>query len=326
MPARIAVRSRRPAYPASVTFPHRFRAYTAFRRAAYAQVAAPRRQFLPRELIADLLAGAQARLPLLDAPDLDWALAERVHDPAFLTRWQGGQVTRAEERALGFPWTPAVVQRALGSSGATLAATRDALTGGLGLNLGGGTHHAYADHAEGFSFLNDVAISARWLLDTGQARRVLILDLDVHQGNGTAAIFASEARVLTVSVHAEHNYPFRKERSGLDVALPDGTGDHAYLHALDTQVAPVVAAFQPDFAFYLAGADVLAGDQLGRLALTLRGAQTRDHQVFRWAARTRTPLVTVMAGGYNRDPQQLIQARWNTLDAAVGAFAPQPAR
>ena len=160
-----------------------------------------------------------------------------------LARWRGGQVTRAEERALGFPWTPAVVERGLGSSGATLAATRDALTRGLGVNLGGGTHHAYADHAEGFSFLNDVAISARWLLDTGQARRILILDLDVHQGNGTAAIFADEPRVLTVSLHAERNYPFRKETSDLDVPLPDGTDDAAYLHALDAQVTPLFGAF-----------------------------------------------------------------------------------
>lgn len=309
-----------------MTFPHPFRAFTAFRRAAYQSQAAPRRQFLPREWIQALLDGAQARLPLLDAPSLDWPYAEAVHDPAFLARWREGQVTRAEERALGFPWTPAVVERGLGSSGATLAATRDALTLGLGVNLGGGTHHAYADHAEGFSFLNDVAISARWLLDTGRARRILILDLDVHQGNGTAAIFADEPRVLTVSLHAERNYPFRKETSDLDVSLPDGTGDAAYLHALDAQVTPLVTAFQPDFAFYLAGADVLAGDQLGRLALTLDGVQARDRRVFRWAARTRTPLVTVMAGGYHRDPTQLIAARLGTLDAALDAFAPHAAR
>ncbi|WP_221088628.1 histone deacetylase family protein [Deinococcus aquaedulcis] len=300
--------------------PHPFRAHTAFRRAAYTGQSAPRRQFLPRESLVTLLEQAAARLPLHDAPDLDWALAERVHDPAYLRRWREGQVTRAEERALGFPWTPAVTARGLGSSGATLAATRDALARGWGLNLGGGTHHAYADHAEGFSFLNDVAISTRWLLDTAQAARVLVLDLDVHQGNGTAALFANEPRVLTVSVHAEHNYPFRKERSGLDVALPDGTGDAEYLAALDQQVAPVVAAFDPDFAFYLAGADVLAGDQLGRLALSLAGVRARDRRVFRWAARTRTPLVTVMAGGYHRDPDTLIQARLNTLDEGLAAF------
>ncbi|GGR43417.1 histone deacetylase [Deinococcus seoulensis] len=306
-------------------FTHPFRAFTPFRRAAYVGAPAPRRQFLPREFIAPLLDGAAARLPLLDAPDLPWPLAEAVHDPAFLARWREGQVTRAEERALGFPWSPAVVERGLGSCGATLAATRDALTLGLGVNLGGGTHHAYAGHAEGFSFLNDVAISARWLLDTGQARHILILDLDVHQGNGTAAIFAHEGRVLTVSVHAQNNYPFRKEASDLDVPLPDGTGDAAYLGALDREVAPVVAAFAPDFVFYLAGADVLGGDQLGKLALSPAGVRRRDDRVLRWAARARLPTVTVMAGGYNRDPHALIAARLGTLDAALSAFAPPAA-
>ncbi|WP_264774863.1 histone deacetylase family protein [Deinococcus aetherius] len=303
--------------PVHSDWPH---AWTAFRRAAYAGSPPPRRQFLPREFLERLLAGAAERLPLLDAPLLDWALAERVHDPAYLARWRRGEVTRAEERALGFPWNPAVVERGLASSGATLAATRDALAHGFGLNLGGGTHHAYRDHAEGFSFLNDVVICARWLLGGGHAARLLILDLDVHQGNGTASLLAGEARTLTVSVHGANNYPFQKERSDLDVALPDGTGDAAYLAALDGEVAPAVAAFRPDFAFYLAGADVLEGDQLGRLALTPAGVRERDERVFRWAARACIPLVTVMAGGYSRDPERLIETRLGTLDALLAAF------
>lgn len=307
-------------------FPHPFRAFTAFRRAAYTAGPAPRRQFLPREFLELLLSGAQARLPLCDAPDLPWTLAEAVHDPDYLRRWRQGEVTRTEERALGFAWTPAVVQRGLGSSGATLAATRDALHRGLGINLGGGTHHAFADRAEGFSFLNDVVISARWLLDAGHARRILVLDLDVHQGNGTASMMHAEPRVLTVSVHAQSNYPFRKERSGLDVGLPDGTGDQAYLLALETEVAPVVTAFQPDFLFYLAGADVLAGDQLGRLALSPGGVRARDNRVLLWAARAGLPTTLVMAGGYNRDPQTLIDVRLGTLDAALHAFSRVPQR
>lgn len=275
---------------------------------------------MPREVLLDLLRQAEERLPLLEAPDLPWELAERVHEGEYLRRWRIGQVTRAEERAMGFGWTPEIVQRGLGSSGATFAATGDALHKGLGINLGGGTHHAYRDHAEGFSFLNDVAIAARWLLDQGHARRIVILDFDVHQGNGTASIFAQESRVLTVSVHGANNYPFTKEKSGLDVNLPDDTGDQAYLAALDEQVAPAVARFRPDFAFYLAGADVLAGDQLGRLALTLAGLRARDERVFDWAARQNIPLVTVMAGGYHRDPSQLVQARLGTLEAALQAF------
>ncbi len=275
---------------------------------------------MARESMLELLDRVSALLPLEEAPDLPWALAERVHDPAYLARWRTGDVTRAEERALGFPWTPAVVERGLGSSGATLAATRDALKVGLGLNFGGGTHHAYADHAEGFSFLNDVVISAQWLLDSGHARRILILDLDVHQGNGTAAMLAHEGRALTVSLHGANNYPFTKETAGLNFPLPDGTDDAAYLAVLDRQVAPAVAAFRPDFIFYLAGADVLAGDQLGKLALSVGGVRQRDERVFAWAARARLPLVTVMAGGYNRDPQQLIAARVGTVEAALAAF------
>ncbi|MDV6375786.1 histone deacetylase family protein [Deinococcus arenicola] len=301
-----------------------FRAWTAYRRAAYSGQPAPRRQFMGREAMLELLAQVGQLLPLAEAPDLPWALAERVHDPAYLSRWRNGEVTRAEERALGFPWTPAVVERGLGSSGATLAATRDALARGLGINFGGGTHHAHADHAEGFSFLNDVVISAQWLLDTGQAQRILILDLDVHQGNGTASMLAREARALTVSLHGANNYPFEKETAGLNIALPDGTGDAAYLAALGEQVAPAVAAFRPDFAFYLAGADVLAGDQLGKLSLSLSGVRQRDERVFDWAARARIPLVTVMAGGYNRDPQHLIAARLGTVTAALEAFGKEP--
>ncbi|MFC3834928.1 MULTISPECIES: histone deacetylase [Deinococcus] len=296
------------------------RAYTVSRRAGRFPGPAPRRQFPPREFIAALLEGAAQRVQLEDAPDLDWALAGQVHDPDYLRRWRAGEVTRAEERALGFPWSPDVVRRSVASSGGTLAATRDALASGLGLHLGGGTHHAYADHAEGFSFLNDVAISVRWLLDTAQAQRVVVIDLDVHQGNGTAAIFQHDPRVMTVSVHAANNYPFVKERSDLDVPLPDATGDAAYLAALEGVVMPAVAAFRPDFACYLAGADVLEGDQLGRLALSVAGVRARDDVVFRWAARSRVPLVTVMAGGYHRDPATLIAARLGTLDAALEAF------
>jgi len=146
----------------------------------------------------------------------------------------------------------------------------------------------------------------------------------VHQGNGTASIFASEARVFTLSVHAEHNYPFEKELSDLDVALPDGTGDAEYLAVLSETVLPTVQAFGPDLLFYLAGADVLAGDQLGRLSLSLSGLRARDERVYNWAARTRTPLVSLMAGGYHRDPATLVQARLATLDAALGAFAAAP--
>lgn len=296
------------------------RAFTPFLNAAYSQSPPPRRQFLPREFLSQLLSQAAERLPLLEAPPLPWALAERAHDAAYLQRWQRGEVTREEERARGFAWDAAVPERGLASCGATLSATWDALSTGLGLNLGGGTHHAYVDHAEGFSFLNDVAIVTRHLLDAGLVSKVLVLDLDVHQGNGTAAMLGREARAFTLSVHADHNYPFNKERSDLDVGLPDGTGDAEYLAVLEDTVMPTVEAFNPDLIFYLAGADVLEGDQLGRLALSLDGLRARDERVYGWAAGSKTPLVSLMAGGYNRDPARLVQARLNTLDAALGAF------
>ncbi|TSA81072.1 histone deacetylase [Deinococcus detaillensis] len=300
------------------------RVFTPFLNAAYRQSPPPRRQFLPREFLLQLLAQAAERLPLLEAPPLPWALAEWAHDPAYLQRWRRGEVTRQEERALGFAWDTAVVERSRASCGATLSATWDALSSGLGLSLGGGTHHAYVDHAEGFSFLNDVAIITRHLLDAGLLSKVLVLDLDVHQGNGTAAMLGSEARAFTLSVHADHNYPFNKERSDLDVGLPDGAGDAEYLAALEDTVMPAVQAFEPELVFYLAGADVLEGDQLGRLALSLDGLRARDERVYGWAASSKTPLVSLMAGGYNRDPAKLVRARLGTLDAALGAFSLSP--
>nr|WP_280985077.1 histone deacetylase [Deinococcus maricopensis] len=301
--------------------PHPYRAYTPFRQLTGA-AEQPRRQFMPRETYLDMLAAAEALLPLLDAPELDWADARRVHDAAYLTRWRRGDVTRDEERQMGFRWSPDIITRGLLSSGATLAATHDARRTGWGVNFGGGTHHAYRDHAEGFSFLNDVVISAARALADGWATRVLILDLDVHQGNGTAAMLAGEPRAFTLSVHAERNYPFRKERSTLDLALPDGTDDAAYLRVLHEAALPAAAAFTPDLLFYLAGADVLAGDQLGRLALSEAGLYARDHAVFTWARGLGVPLVTVMAGGYNHDAALNARARLGTLRAGLSVYAP----
>ncbi|WP_425148225.1 histone deacetylase family protein [Deinococcus sp.] len=286
---------------------------------------APRRQFLPPEAVAALLAGAEALLPVLDAPELPWTLAEAVHDPDYLERWRSGQVTRAEERALGFGWDAAIARRGRLSSGATLAATRDALEYEAGLHLGGGTHHAYRDRAEGFSFLNDVVIAAHWARSQGARSqgtgRIAVLDLDVHQGNGTAAMLADRGWALTVSLHAAGNYPFVKEEAGLNVALPDGTGDAAYLEALETVAFPALRAFQPDLLFYLAGADVLAGDQLGKLALTLDGVQERDRRVYALARELGAAHVTVMAGGYNHDPRQVVQARLNTVRAWLASYS-----
>ncbi|WP_407569010.1 histone deacetylase [Deinococcus altitudinis] len=273
---------------------------------------APRRQFMSAEFLERLIAGAEALLPLEDAPELPWALAEVVHDPGYLERWRSGEVTRAEERAMGFAWDASIARRGLVSSGATLAATRDALKYGSGLNLGGGTHHAYREHAEGFSFLNDVVIAAHWAHGQGVGRTA-VLDLDVHQGNGTASMLAVQGWALPISLHGAGNYPFVKEEAGLNVALPDGTGDAAYLEALETLAFPALRQFAPDLLYVLAGADVLAGDQLGRLALTLPGVRERDRRVYALARELDVPTVTVMAGGYHRDPSQTVAARLNTV-------------
>lgn len=272
------------------------------------------------EFLEQLISGAEALLPLLDAPELPWALAEAVHDPAYLARWRAGEVTRAEERAMGFPWDASIARRGLLSSGATLAATRDALTHGAGLNLGGGTHHAYREHAEGFSFLNDVVIAAYWAHTEAGVGRLAVLDLDVHQGNGTAHMLSEQPWALPISLHGVGNYPFVKEPAGLNVPLPDGTGDDLYLEALETLAFSALRAFRPELLYVLAGADVLAGDQLGRLSLTLEGVQERDRRVYALARELGVPTVTVMAGGYHRDPLQTVAARLNTVREWLAAW------
>jgi acetoin utilization deacetylase AcuC-like enzyme len=199
-----------------------------------------------------------------------------------------------------------VVERARRAAGGSLAALHDALHSGWGINLAGGTHHAFRDRAEGFCLVNDAALLVRAALDQGLARRPLVLDLDVHQGNGTAALLAGEThiaapRAFTLSVHGERNYPFRKEVSSLDLGLGDGVDDAGYLAVMDRQVIPALDAWQPDLLIYLAGVDVLAGDRFGRFALTLDGVRERNRRVLRWARDAGVPLVTTTAGGYNRD-------------------------
>jgi len=291
----------------------RFRAYTPV---AYG-FPLPEGHRFPLYKYAGVVDALRGRLPILDTPGLAWGHAEAVHDARFLKRWRFGDVSREEVRAFGLPWSPEVVERARRASGGTLAATRDALDVGWGVNLAGGTHHAFRDRAEGFSLLNDVVIAARYVLDQGLARRVLVLDLDVHQGNGTAAMLVGEARAFTLSVHGARNYPFRKERSSLDVPLPDGVTDAEYLGVLDEQVFPAMEAFGPDVVFYLAGVDVLAGDRFGRFALSLAGVTERSRRMFRWCRGAGVPVVTVMAGGYNREAALTVRAHAATVEAGL---------
>ena len=250
-------------------------------------------------------------LPILPTPQLTWADATRAHDPLWLRRWRRGEVERREEREFGLPWSPEVVTRAMRAAGGSLAALYDALNVGWGANLAGGTHHAFADRAEGFCLVNDAAILTRIALHKGLARRVATLDLDVHQGNGTARILMPEmaaGTAFTLSIHGERNYPFRKERSSLDIGLGDGVTDADYLDVLRGQALPALDAYRPDLLLYLAGADVLAGDRFGRFALTLDGVRERNRAVFAWAQAAGVPIVTMMAGGYNHDHALTIEA------------------
>ncbi|MEY4530356.1 MAG: hypothetical protein RLZZ156_1077 [Deinococcota bacterium] len=261
----------------------------------------------------------QQRILVLEPPRADWDLVERVHDQSYLKKLRFGTLSGKEIRLLGFPWSEMLIERALRATGGTLAAAADALQTGLGINLAGGTHHAYPSHGEGFCVLNDVAIACLELLARG-LERILVLDLDVHQGNGTASIFKHEARVFTLSVHGERNYPFHKETSSLDIGLPDGVDDQAYLQLLEERVLPVLTQFKPQLVFYLAGVDVLARDQFGRFALTLAGVQQRDTRVFAFCLAMGFPVVSLMAGGYNKDLGLTIQAHANTVLAAFEIF------
>jgi len=240
----------------------------------------------------------------------------RAHAPAYLQRVVRGTLSRDELRRIGFPWSAAMVERARRSVGATLAACRAALADGCAANLAGGTHHAFRDHGEGFCVFNDAAIAALTLHAEGRARRIAIIDCDVHQGNGTAAILAGQPDCFTFSIHGARNFSFHKEVSDLDVELPDGTGDDAYLAALADALA-VTFRHDPHFVIYLAGADPYEGDRLGRLKLTRAGLAARDALVLGECRRRSLPVAIAMAGGYARQIDDTVDIHAMTIETAV---------
>jgi acetoin utilization deacetylase AcuC-like enzyme len=241
-----------------------------------------------------------------------------AHEASYIERVLRGALTAAESRAIGFPWSEAMVERSRRSVGATLAASSAAQRDGVAVNLAGGTHHAYRDRGQGYCVFNDVAVAVRQLQTAaGRRLRVAIVDLDVHQGNGTASIFAGDESVFTLSLHGAGNFPFRKEVSDLDVALPDGTGDAAYLAALEQALQQMVDRFAPEFLFYVAGADAHEGDRLGRLRLSTAGMQWRDERVFALAQALQVPIVVTMAGGYGHDLETMVAVHLNTVRAAL---------
>jgi acetoin utilization deacetylase AcuC-like enzyme len=242
-----------------------------------------------------------------------------VHTEDYVTRLRAGALTAREVRRLGLPWSKALVRRSFLATGGTIAAARAALREGVGANLAGGTHHAFPDHGEGFCVLNDVAVAVRVLGRDRLAARFAVVDLDVHQGNGTAAIFEGDPSVFTFSVHGAKNYPLFKTRSTLDVELADGTGDDEYLSTLARHL-PRVFAHAPDLVFYLGGADPYAGDKLGRLSLTMAGLGARDEMVLRACRERGVPVATVMSGGYAADVRDTVEIHCNTIRAAKRVF------
>ena len=241
----------------------------------------------------------------------------RAHDAGYVAAVVAGTLDERALRRIGFPWSPAMVERSRRSAGATLAACRSALDRGLGVNLAGGTHHAHRAHGEGFCVFNDAAVAARAMQAEGLARRVLVVDLDVHQGDGTAAIFLGDATVTTLSVHGRQNFPFRKMASAIDVELDDGTTDDVYLATLATVLPRAIDRARPDLAIYLAGADPFEGDRLGRLALSKAGLADRDRMVLDRLAALGIPVAIAMAGGYAEDVDDVVDIHFATVTLAL---------
>jgi acetoin utilization deacetylase AcuC-like enzyme len=278
------------------------------------------------QLLRDRLAAELADIRLARAePATDGELA-LVHSPAYIQSVASGSIDPRAMREIGFPWSLAMADRARRSVGATIAACRTALREGVAANLAGGTHHASSDKGGGFCVFNDAAVAARLMQaergrDTARAALpVAVIDLDVHQGNGTASIFRNDASVFTLSLHGARNFPFRKEPGDLDVELPDGCGDDDYLHALDGALAELDRRFEPRLAIFLAGADPHEGDRLGRLKLTWAGLQARDRRVFDWAWQRGVPLAMAMAGGYGTRIEDTVQVQVNTFAVAVASW------
>ncbi|HEX5873791.1 MAG TPA: histone deacetylase [Pyrinomonadaceae bacterium] len=242
-----------------------------------------------------------------------------VHTEDYVSRLCNGQLTPKEIRRLGLPWSESLVRRSFYATGGTIAAAHTALDCGYGSNLAGGTHHSFADRGEGFCVLNDVAIAIRSLRAKKLLERAAIVDCDVHQGNGTATIFAGDADTFTFSMHGANNYPLFKAQSTLDVELPDGTSDAEYLESL-AQHLPRVFTHEPDIVFYLAGADPYSGDKLGRLKVSIDGLRERDAYVLRECYEREVPVVTVMSGGYGKDINDTVEIHCNTIRMVKGVF------
>lgn len=273
---------------------------------------------LLRERVAD-----DNRFVLREAPPATDQQLLRCHTADYLQRVTHGQLDRHEIRRLGFPWSPQLVERSRRSTGATIAAAHIALTEGAAANLAGGTHHAHSNAAEGFCVFNDCAVAALELLELNLASQILIVDTDVHQGNGTAEICAQNPNIFTLSIHGDKNFPVRKMQSDLDIALPDGCQDERYLAALEGALQQVRKEIQPDFVFFLAGADAFAGDRLGRLSLSKQGLAQRDRLVVQFCRSLKLPVALCMGGGYATEIADIAEIHFNSLSQIAALIGSQ---
>ncbi len=266
-----------------------------------------------RDLVSQL-----AGVHLENAPSVTDTQILYAHDASYLIKVLQGSLSPQEQQEIGFPWSTQMVERSRRSAGATLAAAKIALKEGVAANLAGGTHHAYRNKGSGFCVFNDSAIAARALQKEIHPRlKVAIIDLDVHQGNGTASILENDPSIFTFSIHGENNFPFSKEVSDLDIGLPDGTGDEFYLAALHQGLQKLEEQFKPDFIIYLAGADPHEGDRLGKLSITKNGMGQRDQCVFQFALDRQIPIAFSMAGGYGKEIQSTVDIHFQTIQTAL---------
>lgn len=260
----------------------------------------------------------QIGIELVEAPSATDTQILYAHDPSYLIKVIEGTLSAQEQRDIGFPWSTQMVERSRRSAGATVAAAKTALNEGIAANLAGGTHHAYRDTGSGFCVFNDSAIAARTLQkEINPSLKVAVIDLDVHQGNGTAAILQNDDSIFTLSMHGENNFPFKKEQSDLDVGLADGCNDEVYLRSLNAALAQLDSRFKADCLIFLAGADPHEGDRLGRLQISKDGMRLRDEMVFQYALDRQLPIAFSMAGGYGKEIESTVDIHFQTIKTAL---------
>lgn len=264
------------------------------------------------------LVGAVEGIELVEAPAASDTQILYAHDPQYLINIIQGNLSPKEQREIGFPWSEKMVERSRRSAGATVAACKAAMSEGVAVNLAGGTHHAYRDMGSGFCVFNDSAIAARALQkEVSPKLKIAIIDLDVHQGNGTASILQQDSSIFTLSIHGENNFPFKKEESDLDLGLADECEDHEYLQALENCLDQLDTRFRPDSLIFLAGADPHEGDRLGRLKISGEGMRLRDETVLQYALNRNLPIALSMAGGYGKEIESTVQIHFQTIKTAL---------